>query len=411
MPRAIICVLDSVGIGGAPDAADFGDAGANTVLHIAQACAEGSCDIEGLRSGPLNVANLNKLGLGAAVELSCGTVPPNLDSNPQGGIWGVGRQISVGKDTPSGHWEIAGLPVPFTWGYFPDIEPAFPQEMIEAIIEEAELPGILGDKHASGTEIIEELGEEHVRTGKPIFYTSADSVFQIAVHEEKFGLQRLYDLCRIVFKHTEPLKVGRVIARPFVGDRSDNFVRTGNRRDFAIDPPGELLLDRARSAGRQVYGIGKIFDIYAGRGITHRISAHGNQDLFDKTLQAMEMAHDGALVMTNFVDFDTEYGHRRDVAGYAHALESFDRRIPELVSRMQPDDLLLLTADHGNDPTAPGTDHTREQIPILLFSPGFALLADRVPGSIGLRSSFADIAQSVSEWLGLPRGKNGSSFL
>jgi len=425
MPRAIICVLDSVGIGGAPDAADFGDEGANTVLHIAQNCAEGLCDVVGLRSGPLKLPNLMKLGLGSALELSCGVEMPGIEmpgtetaenemsgsgDQAQAGLWGVGRQVSIGKDTPSGHWEIAGLPVPFEWGYFPDIVPTFPQDMIEAIIAEAELPGILGDKHASGTEIIEELGEEHIRTGKPIFYTSADSVLQIAVHEEKFGLQNLYDLCKLVFKHTEPMKIGRVIARPFVGTNSYDFTRTANRRDFAIDPPGELLLDRAKGAGRQVYGIGKISDIYAHRGITHKISSPGNMKLFDKTLEAMEMASDGALIMTNFVDFDSEFGHRRDVAGYANALEEFDRRIPELISRMQPDDLLLLTADHGNDPTAQGTDHTREQIPILMFSPKFGLSPDLMPGSVGLRSSFADIGQSVSKWLQLPLGRNGSSF-
>ncbi len=405
MPRVVLCVLDSVGIGEAPDAADFGDKGANTVLHIAQECAAGRADVEGLRAGALNVPNLNKLGLGAAVELSSGTIPPGMDNDPKGGVWGVGREVSIGKDTPSGHWEIAGLPVPFKWGYFPDTEPTFPPDMIEAIVREADLPGILGDKHASGTVIIEELGAEHVRTGKPICYTSVDSVFQIAAHEESFGLQRLYDLCEITFKHTEPLKIGRVIARPFIGDAEQGFTRTGNRRDFAIDPPGEILLDRVKEARRQVFAIGKISDIYAGRGVTHKIKASGNMNLFDRTLEAMEMAEDGALIMTNFVDFDSEFGHRRDVAGYANALEQFDARIPEFISRMRPDDLLLFTADHGNDPTFKGTDHTREHIPILMFSPSLT------PGTVGLRPTFADIGQSVSKWLGVPQGKHGTSFL
>ena len=405
MPRVILSILDSVGIGEAPDAADFGDAGANTVLHIAQECAAGRADVEGLRSGALNVPNLNKLGLGAAVELSSGTIPPGMDNEPKGGVWGVGREVSIGKDTPSGHWEIAGLPVPFAWGYFPDKIPTFPPEMIEAIVREAELPGILGDKHASGTAIIEELGAEHVKTGKPICYTSVDSVFQIAAHEESFGLGRLYDLCKITFKHTEPLKIGRVIARPFVGDTEQGFTRTGNRRDFAIDPPGEILLDRVKEARRQVFAIGKISDIYAGRGVTHKIKASGNMNLFDRTLEAMEMAEDGALIMTNFVDFDSEFGHRRDVPGYANALEEFDTRIPEFISRMRPDDLLLFTADHGNDPTFKGTDHTREHIPILMFSPSLT------PGTVGLRPTFADIGQSVSKWLGVPQGKHGTSFL
>jgi len=405
MARVIMCVLDSVGIGGAPDAADFGDAGANTVLHIAQQCAAGSADRKGLRQGPLKVPNLSKMGLGAAVELSAGVLPPGMDNKADGGIWGVGREVSIGKDTPSGHWEIAGLPVPFAWGYFPDTNPCFPDDMIKKIVAKAGLPGILGNKHASGTAIIEELGEEHIKTGQPICYTSVDSVFQIAAHESHFGLERLYDLCRIVFKYTEPLKIGRVIARPFTGTKETGFVRTGNRRDFAIDPPGEILLDRVKAAGQQVFAIGKISDIYAGRGVTHKIKAHGNMNLFDKTIEAMEMADDGALIMTNFVDFDSEYGHRRDVPGYAAALEAFDARIPEIISLMLPGDLLLLTADHGNDPTFKGSDHTREQIPILLFSPTMS------PKSVGLRVTFADIGESVAKWLSLPPGRHGSSFL
>ncbi|HHB83184.1 MAG TPA: phosphopentomutase [Devosia sp.] len=405
MPRVILCVLDSVGIGGAPDAADFGDEGSNTVGHIAEQCALGNCDVEGLRQGPLNLPNLNKLGLGAALELSTGTVPPGMTNKAEGGVWGVGREVSIGKDTPSGHWEIAGLPVPFEWGYFPDTEPTFPDDLIKAIVAEAGLPGILGNKHASGTVIIEQLGAEHVRTGKPICYTSVDSVFQIAAHETHFGLQKLYDLCEIVFKHTEPLKIGRVIARPFVGDEKTGFTRTGNRRDFAIDPPAEILLDRVKAAGRQMYAIGKISDIYAGRGVTHKIKASGNMVLFDRTLEAMEMSEEGAMIMTNFVDFDSEFGHRRDVAGYAGALEALDARIPELISRMRPDDLLLFTADHGNDPTAPGTDHTREQVPVLMFSPALK------PHCVGIRLTFADIGQSVSKWLDIPQGVHGTSFL
>jgi len=405
MPRVILCVLDSVGIGGAPDAADFGDQGANTVLHIAQQCAGGGGDRQGLRHGPLKVPNLDKLGLGAAVELSAGVVPPGMDNDPQAGVWGVGREISIGKDTPSGHWEIAGLPVPFAWGYFPETEPSFPEDLIKKVVAEAGLPGILGNKHASGTAIIEELGEEHVKTGKPICYTSVDSVFQIAAHESHFGLERLYELCKIVFKYTEPMRIGRVIARPFTGDAEQGFTRTGNRRDFAMDPPGEILLDRVKAAGRRVFAIGKISDIYAGRGVTHKIKVSGNMNLFDATLEAMEMAPDGALVMTNFVDFDSEYGHRRDVPGYAAALEAFDARIPQLISRLLADDLLLLTADHGNDPTFKGTDHTREQIPILMFSQSLA------PFSVGLRTTFADIGQSVAKWLSLPPGRYGASFL
>jgi phosphopentomutase len=405
MPRAIVCLLDSVGIGGAPDAAAYGDVGSNTVGHITEWAALGKADRDGLRSGPLRVPNMDSMGLGAAVKLSTGILPPGLSDQPKGGRFGVGREVSKGKDTPSGHWEIAGVPVPFDWGYFPQTEPAFPPELIAEFIRRADLPGILGDKHASGTTIIAELGEEHIRTGKPICYTSVDSVFQIAAHESHFGLERLYEICKIAFELTAPLNIGRVIARPFVGETADTFKRTGNRRDFAISPPEPTLLDRNAEAGNQVYAIGKISDIYAGSGVTHKIKGTGIPQLFDKTLDAMEMAADRAFIMTNFVDFDSEYGHRRDLPGYAAALEFFDSRLPELIAKMRHDDLLVLTADHGNDPTWPGTDHTREQVPILVFSPALPM------GEIGIRSTFADIGESIAAWLGLPPGRHGRSFL
>lgn len=405
MPRAILCVLDSFGIGGAPDAADFGDEGADTLGHIAKACADGRGDVPGVRAGLLHLPNLDALGLGAAAELSTGSVPLGLSNTPKGGRWGVGREVSIGKDTPSGHWEIAGVPVPFEWGYFPNTVPAFPDDLIESIVRDGGLPGILGNCHASGTTIIEELGEESIRTGKPICYTSIDSVFQIAAHETHFGLDRLYELCRTVFDYTAPMKIGRVIARPFVGEDAKSFRRTGNRRDFAIEPPEPTLLDRGKEAGRQVYAIGKVSDIFAGRGITHKIKASGNMVLFDRTLEALDMAQDGALVFTNFVDFDTEYGHRRDPGGYAAALEAFDRRLPELVAKLRDDDLLVLTADHGNDPTWLGTDHTREQVPILLFSRSLAT------GSIGLRPVLSDIGETIAQWLGLAPGRRGTSVL
>ena len=405
MPRAILCILDSVGIGGAPDAAAYGDVGANTVGHIAEFAAAGKADRVGLRSGPLVVPNMDAMGLGAAVQLSTGTLPPNLSATPKGGRFGVGREVSKGKDTPSGHWEIAGVPVPFEWGYFPQTEPTFPADLIAEFIARAKLPGILGDKHASGTDIIAELGEESIRTGKPICYTSIDSVFQIAAHESHFGLERLYEICQIAFELTEPLNIGRVIARPFIGEDAAGFKRTGNRRDFAISPPEPTLLDRNQAAGHQVFAIGKISDIYAGHGVTHKLKGTGLPQLFDKTLEALEMAADRAFVMTNFVDFDSEYGHRRDVPGYAAALEYFDTRLPELIANLAHDDLLILTADHGNDPTWPGTDHTREQTPILLFSPSLG------PGEIGIRSTFADIGETIAAWLGLAPGRHGKSFL
>jgi len=405
MSRVILCVLDSFGIGGAPDAADYGDVAANTLLHIAEACAAGRGDREGLRHGPLHLPNLDALGLGAAGALSVGRLAPGLSGVARGGRWGVGREVSKGKDTPSGHWEIAGVPVPFEWGYFPQTEPTFPPDLIAELIKKAELPGILGDKHASGTTIIEELGEESIRTGKPICYTSIDSVFQIAAHETHFGLDRLYRVCEIAFWMTSPLKIGRVIARPFVGETAKTFKRTGNRRDFAIPPPEPTLLDRAKEAGRQVFAIGKISDIYATRGVTHKLKATGNMKLFDATLEAMEMAPDGALVFTNFVEFDEAFGHRRDVPGYAAALEAFDARLPELIAKLRSDDLLVLTADHGNDPTWPGSDHTREQVPILCFSPSLK------QGEVGIRPTFADIGASAARWLGLAAGPYGRSFL
>jgi phosphopentomutase len=398
MPRAIVCILDSVGIGGAPDAADYGDGhghndvGSDTIGHIAE-------------KYDLKVPNMDALGLGAAAKLSTGRLPRGLSDTPKGGRFGVGREVSKGKDTPSGHWEIAGVPVPFAWGYFPQTEPAFPKELTEALIANAKLPGILGNKHASGVPVIQEFGEESIRTGKPICYTSIDSVFQIAASEEHFGLQRLYEVCQEAFKLTAPMMIGRVIARPFTGETRETFKRTGNRRDFAIAPPEPTLLDRAKAAGRNVFAIGKISDIYAGSGVTHKIKASGNMVLFDRTLEAMDMAGDGDYIMTNFVDFDQEFGHRRDVVGYAQALEAFDARLPELIAKMKDDDLLVLTADHGNDPTWIGTDHTREQVPILMFSPRLT------PGSVGLRTTFADIGESVAHWLGLAPGKHGRSFL
>jgi len=392
MPRAILCILDSFGIGGAPDAGDYGDVGADTLGHIAA-------------NYPISLPNLDALGLGAAAQLSTGSIPRGLTDQPKGGRWGVGREVSKGKDTPSGHWEIAGVPVPFDWGYFPLTEPTFPPDLIAQLIEKSGIPGILGNKHASGTTVIAELGEESIRTGKPICYTSIDSVFQIAAHEQHFGLDRLYKLCETAFALTEPLRIGRVIARPFVGENPSDFKRTGNRRDFAIAPPEPTLLDRAKDAGRQVYAIGKISDIYAAHGVTHKIKATGNMALFDRTLEAMEMAADGAFIMTNFVDFDQDYGHRRDVPGYAKALEAFDARLPELIAALKPDDLVILTADHGNDPTWRGSDHTREQVPIMAFSP--ALTA----GSLGIRPTFADIGESIARWLGLAPGPHGKSFL
>ena len=405
MARAFLAVLDSVGIGGAPDAGAFGDEGANTVGHIVEAAAAGRADNAG-RSGPLRVPNLAALGLFNAVELASGHDGAGaLKAAAVEGLWGAAQEISRGKDTPSGHWEIAGVPVLFDWGYFPQQVPAFPAELLSAIGERAALGGSLGNRHASGTEIIAELGEEHVRTGKPIFYTSADSVFQIAAHEDRFGLDRLYALCETVRDLVDPLNIGRVIARPFVGEDAARFRRTGNRRDYSVPPPAPTLLDRAVAAGRRVVAVGKIGDIFAHRGVSEVRKASGNAAIGEAMLAAMDDAGEGDLVFANFVDFDMLYGHRRDVAGYAAALEAFDRYLPEVKARMRPGDLLLITADHGCDPTWAGTDHTRERVPILGWGPGLP------PGAVGIRTTFADIGESVAGHLGLPPGPEGASFL
>ena len=396
MARAIVIVLDSVGCGGAEDAATYGDEGSDTLGHIAQACAQGRGDREGLREGPLHIPNLARLGLSHACEASTGKPLAGVarPAAPQG-RYGYGVEISQGKDTPSGHWEIAGCPVPFKWGYFTALENTFPPDLVAAIIREGALPGILGNKHASGTAVIDELAEEHISTGKPICYTSVDSVLQIAAHEEHFGLERLYALCKRVRVLVDPLRIGRVIARPFIGTTETGFTRTGNRKDFAIPPPDETILDRLVAKGRSVVTVGKIGDIFAHRNTGEEIKPFGNAAMFAAALEAFERLPDGGFCFVNLVDFDTEYGHRRDIPGYAAALEAFDRNLPELEALLLPGDLAVITADHGNDPSWPGSDHTREHVPILAFGP------DVPAGLLGRRESFADIAATLGEWLTL----------
>ena len=399
MARAIILVLDSFGIGATADADKFGDSGSDTLGNIARVRAKSP-------EGPLQLPNLSKLGLMHASKESTGKFPAGVPENIDIiGAYGHAAELSSGKDTPSGHWEIAGVPVLFDWGYFTDKTETFPPELLDELVVRAGLPGVLGNCHSSGTTIISELGDEHVRTGKPIVYTSADSVFQIACHEEAFGLQKLYDLCDIARELVDQYHIGRVIARPFVGDGPDSYVRTGNRRDLTTPPHAPTVLDKLVESGGAVYSIGKIADIYAHRGITKKIKATGNEALFDATLAAMKEAGDNSIVFTNFVDFDMLYGHRRNVEGYAAALESFDRRLPELMEEMQDHDLLVLCADHGCDPTWQGSDHTREHIPVLAYGAGIR------PGSLGLRETFADIGQTVAAHLGLSPMDYGTSFL
>lgn len=406
MPRAMIIVLDSVGCGASADAAEYGDQGANTLGHIAEHCAAGKADKAGLRAGPLHVPHMAALGLSAAHLVSTGKplagVP--MPDEPTG-HHGCAVEISQGKDTPSGHWEIAGCPVPFSWGYFLEKENSFPPDLVAAIIAEGQIPGILGNCHASGTAVIDDHGPEHMRYGKPICYTSVDSVLQIAAHEDTFGLTRLYDLCRTVRRLVDPLNIGRVIARPFLGTPSKGFTRTPNRKDFAVAPPNVTILDRAHEAGRAIVSIGKIGDIFAHRNTGTERKGASNADHVGMAVDTLASLPDGGFAFVNLVDFDTEHGHRRDVAGYAACLEAFDRRLPELQAQLKRGDLVIITADHGNDPTWPGTDHTREHVPILGFGPGMNGRA------IGKRPSFADVGQSVATHLGLEVLPSGASWI
>lgn len=391
MSRAFLIVMDSVGIGGAPDAGDFfngthPDTGANTVAHIAQA-------------RPLHMPHLDRLGLGAAVELASGIRAPGLGARPQG-LWGAATEASQGKDTPTGHWELAGVPVPWQWTTFPDRQPALPADLSAAIAQAAGTEAILGNCHASGTDILARLGAEHLRTGWPIVYTSADSVVQIAAHEEAFGLQRLHDLCAAIAPQVHALRVGRVIARPFLG-APGAFARTPNRRDWAIAPPEPTLLDVAAGAGRATHAIGKIGDIFSHRGIAHLHKGRSDADLAAHLLRLADEAEPGSLTFANFVEFDSLWGHRRDVQGYAKALEWFDTVAGALIARLRPGDLAIFTADHGNDPTWPGTDHTRERVPVLGWGAG-----PRAIGQVG----FVDVGASVAAHLGLRLAK-GAPFL
>ncbi|MCT7940869.1 MULTISPECIES: phosphopentomutase [Shewanella] len=404
MKRSIILMLDSFGLGAAGDADKFGDVGSDTFGHIAKACAEGLADVG--RQGPLKLPNLARLGLGHAGFESTGQFAAGFGDNVDViGAYGHAEELSSGKDTPSGHWEMAGVPVLYEWGYFSDLKNSFPKELTDKILARAGLDGFLGNCHASGTTILEEIGLEHMSSGKPIFYTSADSVFQIACHEETFGLENLYRLCEIAREELEPYNIGRVIARPFIGTGPADFARTGNRHDYAVQPPAPTVLDKLKAAGGEVVSIGKIADIYANCGITQQYKATGLEQLFDATLEQVKRAGDNTIVFTNFVDFDSHYGHRRDIAGYAKALEYFDSRLPELLAILSEDDFLLLTADHGCDPTWKGTEHTREHVPVLAYGAGLKA------GSLGRRKSFADMGQSIASYFKLEPMEYGESFL
>ncbi|MDH5540139.1 MAG: phosphopentomutase [Rhizobacter sp.] len=408
MARAIVVILDSFGIGAAPDAARFGDMGADTFGHIA--------DWRAAQGRPLRLPHLARLGLPQAAHAASGRWPAGIEPVAEPlGAFGAAAETSSGKDTPSGHWELMGCPVPFDWGYFDTStdpsKPTFPAAQMQRWLAACGLAGSLGNGPASGTEIIDRLGDEHLRTSWPICYTSADSVFQVAAHEQHFGLQRLYEICELAKPIFDELRIARVIARPFIGPidgvlpgQPGRYRRTGRRHDYTTPPPAPTLLDALVGAGREVHAVGKISDIFAGRGITHTRHGDGNAELQQQTLAALHECAEGGLVFTNLVDFDTLYGHRRNLAGYADALEAFDTWLPTLLDALRPGDLLALSADHGCDPTAPGSDHTRESVPLLFAG-------DTCPRGmkLGLRSSFSDLGQTLVDHLGLPALAHGRS--
>lgn len=382
--RAIVIVCDGLGVGAAPDAAAFGDEGSDTLGHV-------------LQSRRVAIPNLTALGLG--------NLTPSFDGARHGaprGAWGKLAERSAGKDTATGHWEMMGLLTPKPFKTYPD---GFPGALVEAF-ERRIGRSVLGNVAASGTEIIKELGDEHRRSGRPILYTSADSVFQIAAHEETIPVAELYKMCRQAYE-LACLEYGvcRIIARPFVGDGPATYKRTHNRRDFPVPPHGDTLLDRLAAAGQPVFGVGKIEDIFTGRGIAEAVHTKSDADGVDQTLLRMKTQREG-LIFTNLVDFDTLFGHRNDVPGFAANLEALDRRIPELLDALGSDDVLMLTGDHGCDPSDVSTDHTREYVPMLVWGPDV-----RKSVELGARTSFADLGQTLADNFGVVRLEAGESFL
>ena len=380
--RVIIIVADGVGCGGAPDAAEYGDAGADTLGNTARA------------AGGLWLPNLQAMGLGNLTAIA-----GVREAAAPRAAWGMMREASAGKDTITGHWEMAGLVTKHAMATFPD---GFPPAITQPL-RAAAGRGLLGNKAASGTAIIDELGADHMATGDLILYTSADSVLQIAAHEDTVPLNELYRICEAARVIADRHRIGRVIARPFVG-APGAFRRTYNRRDYSLVPPAPTLLDHMRDAGQSVVGIGKISDIFAGRGVGYSIHSEGNTDGMHLTLEALATLNRG-LLFVNLVDFDMVYGHRNDVPGFVRALRDFDTWLPELEAALRPGDAVFITADHGNDPTTPGTDHTREQVPLLAFGPGIR------PARLGTRTTFCDLGQTIAEGLGIAPLATGESFL
>ena len=392
MGKAILIVLDSLGIGGAPDASIYNDEGSNTFGSIALACSNGNANIG--RKGALRVPNLEYLGIYSAARVSTGLTLPNTNNTI--GSYAVAQERSKGKDTPTGHHEIAGFADPIGWYTFPEVIPVFPEKQMNKLIQIANIVGVLGNKHASGEEIIKEYGEDHLNSGYPIVYTSADSVLQIAAHEQGFGLDRLYKTCKIAAEIFNDLRVQRIIARPFLGENKKEFFRTKNRKDFILPPPIDTLCDKVIKSGKKCFGVGKISDIFGHRGISSSISGMSDDKLFDEMINVIIKANVGDLIFANFVEFDTLYGHRRDLSGYARALEKFDKKLPKLFSILNREDFLVITADHGNDPAYHGTDHTREQVPVLIKNHN---LINKCYGLI----NFSDIGSILENFLGLEK--------
>lgn len=397
MSRAFILLFDSFGLGATPDAVTYGDVGANTFGHIAEwAAREGK---------PMSLPNLERLGLAAAAHKASGAWAAGFAQRDGfAGAWGAARERSTGKDTQSGHWEIAGVPVEFDWGYFPRTVPSFPKELTDKLQELTGVPGFLGNCHASGTDIINKHGDEHVATGKPILYTSSDSVFQIAAHEEHFGLEKLYAMCEAAYELVKPYNIGRVIARPFLGANGD-YRRTSNRHDYAVPPPSKTLLDHVKEEGGEVVALGKISDIFAAQGVSRLVKGVDNMALFDALLKVTDEVGDKSLTFVNFVDFDMLFGHRRDIKGYSNALHELDARLPEFIAKLKEGDMVVVTADHGCDPSWPGSDHTREHIPMIFFGPAVK------PQELPISETFSDIGATLARHLGVTPLSNGTSLL
>ncbi|WOH38310.1 phosphopentomutase [Thalassotalea fonticola] len=399
MARALVLVIDSFGLGEAPDADKFGDVGANTFANLAEAFHHET-------GRKLDLPRLSAMGLVHAATMAGKKSPAVNGGVPQSGAFGYAAEISSGKDTPSGHWEMMGVPVLFDWGYFTNKAESFPSDLLAKIYQKTGIEGCLGNCHASGTTIIAELGEQHMQTGMPICYTSADSVFQVAAHEESFGLDNLNKYCEQVRELLTELNlnIGRVIARPFIGTCANDFERTGNRRDYSILPPAPTMLDKLVESGGKVISIGKIADIYAHQGISEGFKATGLTALIDTSIQQLSCQPDNSLIFTNLVNFDQDYGHRRDPVGYGKALEYLDERLEDIIQALHEDDFLVLTADHGCDPTWHGNDHTREYVPVIFYQKGLPAI------DLGERDTFADIGATLADIFKISPLEYGKSF-